>query len=246
MRLQGKTALVTGATSGIGQAIAEAFAQEGAHVAVVGRNVQRGKQVVENIRAAGGSATFIAADLASLSAVDSLLKEVHEAFGLVDILVNNAGIYPLGPTAQVDEATFDAVIATNLKGPFFLSAALLPQMAERGSGKVINITTAVAHFGAPGGALYGSSKAAFTLLTKSWAAEFGPSGVNVNAIAPGATATPGTDGQEELLAQLVSGMPARRVAQATEIVGAAVYLASDEASYVHGITLPVDGGAMAV
>ena len=149
MRLQGKTALVTGATSGIGQAIAEAFAQEGAHVAVVGRNVQRGKQVVENIRAAGGSATFIAADLASLSAVDSLLKEVHEAFGLVDILVNNAGIYPLGPTAQVDEATFDAVIATNLKGPFFLSAALLPQMAERGSGKVINITTAVAHFGAP-------------------------------------------------------------------------------------------------
>lgn len=186
MRLQGKTALVTGATSGIGQAIAEAFAQEGAHVAVVGRNVQRGKQVVENIRAAGGSATFIAADLASLSAVDSLLKEVHEAFGLVDILVNNAGIYPLGPTAQVDEATFDAVIATNLKGPFFLSAALLPQMAERGSGKVINITTAVAHFGAPGGALYGSSKAAFTLLTKSWAAEFGLSGVNVNAIAPGA------------------------------------------------------------
>ncbi len=97
-----------------------------------------------------------------------------------------------------------------------------------------------------GGALYGSSKAAFTLLTKSWAAEFGPSGVNVNAIVPGATATPGTDGQEELLAQLVSGIPARRVAQATEIIGAAVYLASDESSYVHGITLPVDGGGIAV
>jgi NAD(P)-dependent dehydrogenase (short-subunit alcohol dehydrogenase family) len=246
MRLQGKTALVTGATSGIGQVIAEAYAREGARVAIVGRNEQRGKQVVEAIQAAGGSATFFAADLSSKTDVDQLVQKVGKTFGLVDILVNNAGIYLLGPTAQVDEATFDAVIATNLKGPFFLSAALLPQMAERGSGKVINITSAVAHFGAPGGALYGSSKAAVTLLTKSWAAEFGPSGVNVNAIAPGPTATPGTDGQEELLAQPVSGIPARRPAQATEIVGAAVYLASDEASYVHGITLPVDGGAIAV
>ena len=116
-------------------------------VGVVGRNEARGRHVVETIRAAGGSATFLAADLTSKTAIDRLVKEADETFGLVDILVNNAGIYPLGPTAQVDEATFDAVIATNLKGPFFLTAALLPRMAKRGSGKVINITTGAALVG---------------------------------------------------------------------------------------------------
>lgn len=246
MRLQGKMALVTGATAGIGQAIAEGFAHEGAHVAIVGRNEQRGKQVVETIRAAGGSAAFFAADLSSKTAIDRLVQEVNKTLGLVDILVNNAGIYPFGPTALVDEATFDTVIMINYKSPFFLSAALLPQMAKRGSGKVINITTAAAFVGMSGMALYGSSKAAVTQLTKSWAAEFGPNGVNVNAIAPGPIYTPGTTGEEELLAQLASTSPARRIGQAIELVGAAVFLACDEASYVHGITLPVEGGITAV
>lgn len=246
MRLQGKTALVTGATSGIGQAIAEAFAREGAQVGVVGRNEQRGERVVEMIRAAGGSATFLVADLTSKLATDRLVKEADEIFGLVDILVNAAGVYPLGPTAQVDEATFDEVITTNLKGPFFLSAALLPRMAKRGSGKVINITTGAALVGMSGAALYGSSKAALTLLTKSWAAEFGPSGVNINAIAPGPTTTPGTTSQHVDLEDLARNIPARRIADPIDVVGAAVYLASDEANYVDGATLPVDGGASAV
>lgn len=156
MRLPGKKALVTGATSGIGQAIAEAFAREGAQIGVVGRNQARGTQVVEAIRAAGGSAMFLAADLTSKAAIGRLVKEADETFGLVDILVNNAGIYPLGPTTQVDEATFDAVITTNLKGPFSLSAALLPRMVERGSGKVINIITGAALVGIAGAALYDS------------------------------------------------------------------------------------------
>jgi NAD(P)-dependent dehydrogenase (short-subunit alcohol dehydrogenase family) len=117
MRLQDKRALITGATSGIGQAIAEAFAREGAHVGIVGRNEQRGKQVVERIQTACGSATFFAADLAAKTEIDRLAKEIDETFGPIDILVNNAGIFPGGLTAQIDEATFDAVIATNLKGP---------------------------------------------------------------------------------------------------------------------------------
>jgi NAD(P)-dependent dehydrogenase (short-subunit alcohol dehydrogenase family) len=246
MRLQDKRALITGATSGIGQAIAEAFAHEGAHVGVVGRNKQRGKRVVETIQTAGGSAMFFAADLTAKTDIDRLAKEVNETFGPIDILVNNAGIFPGGQTAQIDEATFDAVIATNLKGPFFLSAVLLPQMAKRGSGKVINITSGAAFVGTPTMALYGSSKAALTLLTKAWAAEFGPHGVNVNAISPGPTSTPGTTGEEEGLKQVVRALPARRIAQATEIAGAAVYLASDEASYVHGTTIAVDGGGLAV
>jgi NAD(P)-dependent dehydrogenase (short-subunit alcohol dehydrogenase family) len=246
MRLRGKKALVTGATSGIGQAIAEAFAREGAYVAIVGRNEQRGKQVVETIKSAGGSAVFFVAELTAKMDIDQLVKRVDETFGSVDILVNNAGIFPSGLTTQIDEATFDAVIAVNLKAPFFLSAALLPLMAKRGSGKVINITSGAAFVGAPPMALYGSSKAALTLLTKAWAAEYGPDGVNVNAISPGPTRTPGTMDGKESLEQVGQTLPARRIAQAIEIAGAAVYLASDEASYVHGTTIAVDGGGLAV
>src|SRR5215469_14802536 len=132
MCLQGKTALVTGGTSGIGQAIAEAFAREGARVVVSGRNVQRGQAVVDAIRTRGGQATFIAADQASVQGVRRLAKEATTVLGPIDILVNNAGIFPFAPTAQVDEATFDATFATNVKGPFYLTAALAPHMAERG------------------------------------------------------------------------------------------------------------------
>jgi NAD(P)-dependent dehydrogenase (short-subunit alcohol dehydrogenase family) len=246
MRLQGKTALVTGATAGIGQAIAHALAREGARVVVTGRDRQRGKAVVEAIRTAGGSAMFVAADITSKTAINRLAKEATEAVGPIDILVNNAGIYPFGPTVQTDEATFDAVITTNVKGPFYLTAALAPQMAERGSGKIINVTTMAAYVGIPEMALYGASKAALALLTKSWAAEFGPSGVNVNAISPGPTRTPGTAEMGEGVEQLARTLPAGRPAEPWEIAEAAVYLASPQADFVHGITLHVDGGRAAI
>jgi NAD(P)-dependent dehydrogenase (short-subunit alcohol dehydrogenase family) len=246
MRLRGKTALVTGSTSGIGQAIAETFAREGANVVVSGRNAQRGQAVVETIQAKGGQAIFVAADQASVEGARRLAKEATTVFGPIDILVNNAGIFPFAPLEQVDEATFDTAYAINVKGPFFLTAALAPQMAERGSGKIINITTMAAHVGEPTMSLYGSTKAALTLLTKSWATELGPRGVNVNAIAPGPTYTPATEGMVEGLHQLAAALPARRVAQASEIAAAAVYLASDEADFVHGATIPVDGGRIAI
>lgn len=246
MRLQGKMALVTGATAGIGQAIAHALAREGAHVVVTGRDQQRGQAVVEAIRTAGGSATFVAANVTSKPAIDRLAKEAAEAVGSIDILVNNAGIYPFGPTAETDEATFDAVITTNVKGPFYLTAALAPQMAERGSGKIINLTTMAAYVGIPEMALYGASKAALALLTKSWAAEFGPSGVNVNAISPGPTRTPGTVEMGEGLEQLARTLPAGRPAEPWEIAEAVVYLAGPQANFVHGITLHVDGGRAAI
>jgi NAD(P)-dependent dehydrogenase (short-subunit alcohol dehydrogenase family) len=246
MRLQGKTALVTGATSGIGRAIAEAFAREGAQVVVSGRDQQRGNVVVEGIRAAGGSATFVAAELTSKAAIDQLAREATEAVGPIDILVNNAGIGYFSPTAAIDEATFDTLLTTNMKSPFYLTAALAPSMAKRGSGKIINITTMAAHVGLPGMALYGATKAGLTLMTKSWAAEFGPSGVNVNAISPGPTRTRGVEGMGDMLDQLASTLPAKRVAQPTEIAEAAVYLASADANFVHGITLPIDGGRTAV
>jgi NAD(P)-dependent dehydrogenase (short-subunit alcohol dehydrogenase family) len=151
MRLQSKIALVTGATSGIGAAIAQAFAQAGAQVVVTGCDAQRRQAIVETIRAASGSALCIVADLASRTGVDRLVDETRTAVGPIDILVNNAGIFPMAETAQIDEATFDEVIATNVKAPFFLTAAFAPRMAERGSGKIINITTVLAHKGVAGG-----------------------------------------------------------------------------------------------
>jgi NAD(P)-dependent dehydrogenase (short-subunit alcohol dehydrogenase family) len=229
MRLQGKTALITGGTAGIGQA----FAREGARVALTGRNVQCGQAVVDAIRARRGQATFLVAGQTSVADMRRLAQEATAVLGPIDILVNNAGIFPFAPTAQIDEATFDAAIATNVKGPFYLTAALAPQMAERGSGKIINITMMAAHIGTPKMVLYGVTKAALTLLTKSWATEFGPNRVNVNTISPSPTQTPGTEGMGEGLEQLAQALPVRRAALPSEITEAAVYLASDEANFVH-------------
>jgi NAD(P)-dependent dehydrogenase (short-subunit alcohol dehydrogenase family) len=176
--------------------------------------------------------------------VRRLAAEATAVLGHIDILVNNAGTGFWGTTEQTDEATFDALIATNVKGPFYLTAALAPQMAQRGSGKIINITSVVGHLGRTGLALYGATKAALTLLTRSWAAEFGPKGVNVNAIAPGPTRTPGTSDMD--FDQFVRRLPAGRAALPADMAEAAVYLASDEANFVHGVTLPIDGGGTAV
>jgi len=245
MRLAGKTALVTGGTSGIGRATAEAFAREGAYVAITGRDEARGQEVVAAITAAGGRATFIRADLAALAEVRRLGQQATATLGRVDILVNNAGVFTFAPTEALDEAAYDAMMATNVKAPFFLTAALAPAMAERGTGKIINITTMVAYFGMPAASAYGASKAAMDLLTKAWAAEYGPRGVNVNAISPGPVRTEGTAAMGEGLDQLASLAPAGRPARPEEIAAAAVYLASEESDFVHGATLAVDGGRVA-
>ena len=243
----GTTALVTGATSGIGRVVAGTLAERGAHVIISGRNLERGEQAVKEIRAAGGTADFVAADLADTASVRALAAQATTlGGGHVDVLVNNAGQFPMGPTADTSEDDFESVYAINVRAPFYLVAELAPAMAARGHGAIVNISTMVARFGMAGAALYGSSKAALELLTKSWAAEFGPSGVRVNAVSPGPTRTEGTAVMGEGLDQLAAGAPARRVGLPAEIAEGVLFLASDAASLVHGVVLPVDGGRVAV
>ena len=202
------TALITGGTSGIGLATAKKLAQLGIHVVVVGRNVKRGEKAADEIRAAGGKADFISSDLRdAASARDVARKALELGSGHVDILINNAGIYPFGPTHEMTEEQFDRVFSTNVKAPYFLVAELAPLMAERGKGAIVNLSTMVADYGAPGMSLYGSSKAAINLLTKTWAAEYGPKGVRVNAVSPGPTRTEGTDAMGEGLEQLAAQAP---------------------------------------
>src|SRR5205814_6771230 len=179
------TALITGGTSGIGRAAANKLTSLGIHVIVVGRNAQRGDKTVAEIRAAGGEGDFISADLRGASRTREVARKAIElGDGRVDILINNTGIYPFGPKHEMTEELFENVYSLNVKVPYFLVAELAPLMAKRGKGAVVNLSTMVADYGAPGMSLYGSSKAAINLLTKVWAAEYGPSGVRVNAVSP--------------------------------------------------------------
>ena len=241
------TALITGGTSGIGRATANKLAQLGMYVVVVGRSADRGKKTVEEIRAAGGKVDFISSDLRDAASARAVAKKAIEfGNGHVDILINNAGIYPFGPTHEMKEEQFDRVFSLNVKAPYFLVAELAPLMAKRGKGVIVNLSTMAAEYGAPGMSLYGSSKAAINLLTKTWTAEYGPRGVRVNAVSPGPTRTEGTDAMGEGLEQLAAQGPAGRPATADEIAEAIVFLATDRSSFVFGAKLAVDGGRTAV
>lgn len=241
------TALITGGTSGIGLATAKKLAQLGIHALIVGRNSERGKKAVEEIRVAGGRADFISSDLQDAASVRDVAKRAVElGNGHVDILINNAGIFPFGPTHEMTEEQFDDVFSVNVKAPFFLVAELAPPMTKRGKGAIVNVSTMVADYGMTGMSLYGSSKAAINLLTKAWAAEYGPKGVRVNAVSPGPTRTEGTVAMGEGLEQLAAQAPAGRPAAAEEIAEAIVFLATDRASFIHGARLAVDGGRTAI
>ena len=185
--LNGKTALVLGAGGGLGSAIAMTLAREGARTAIADIDPAALGQTAQAIAGAGGSALELPWDLADLAVIEPNVAKIEAAFGPVDILINNAGVALLGPSMAATEAEFDETFALNVKVPFFLVASLAPAMAERGWGSIVNVSTMVASFGQAGMALYGASRAALELLTKAWAAEYGPSGVRVNAVAPGPT-----------------------------------------------------------
>lgn len=243
-RLEGRTAVVTGSTSGIGAAIARTLAAEGAHVVVSGRDAIRGDKVVAEIRGAGGGADFLAVDLAG--PYDGIRAFARDATALlggrVDILVNNAGIYPATPTVDLPDADLDAMLAVNIRAPHVLVAALAPAMTERGGGAIVNIGSWMAQVGSPFAAMYTATKAADEQLTRAWAAEFGPRGVRVNSLAPGVTLTPGNEAARPVLDRMAAGTPAGVVVQPGDIADGVAFLVSDDAAMVHGITLYVDGG----
>jgi NAD(P)-dependent dehydrogenase (short-subunit alcohol dehydrogenase family) len=245
--LNGRTAVVTGSTSGIGRATAVRLAAEGAHVIVAGRDHDRGEEVVLAIRAEGGKADFVTGDLHDAASAHDLARRATEAAGgQIDILVNNAGIAAFGPTAGFDEDTFDSVFDLNVKAPFYLVGAIAPAMAARGTGSIVNVSTMAAELGIVGMAAYGASKAALNQFTRSWAAEYGPQGVRVNAVSPGPTRTPAVAPMGEQLDQLGAQSPLGYVAAPEEIADAIVFLAGDDARFVHGAVLNVDGGRTAV
>jgi NAD(P)-dependent dehydrogenase (short-subunit alcohol dehydrogenase family) len=239
--LEGQRALVTGATSGIGRAVALNLARDGAEVLVHGRDTARGADAVEEITAAGGKASFVAADLGDAADVQWLASEV----GDVDILINNAGIALFAPTAEFEVSAFDRMFASNVRAPFLLVAAFAPGMAARGQGSIVNLSSMAGGVGLVGGAAYGATKASLEAMTRAWAAEYSPSGVRVNAIAPGPVYTPSPSGPEFITA-LGETTPMRRASQPEEIAEVVAFLASPRASYVTGTTVAADGGRRAI
>lgn len=247
-RLSGRNALVTGSTDGIGVAIARALAVEGAHVVVSGRDATRGEKVVAGIAEAGGRASFVAADLSTGAGVRELADSARAAVdGPFDILVNNAAmLLNPAPTADVPEELIDGALAVNVKAAFLLTGLVAPEMAARGRGAIVNLGSISGLAGSAGSALYSLTKAAMHSMTKSWADEYGPSGVRVNAVAPGPTSTEKVAALTEHVAPILAKVPSRRASTPEEVARAVVFLAGDEAANIHGAILSVDGGRSAI
>ena len=234
------TALVTGATSGLGKEVALRLARDGMRVIVVGRDAARGAAVVNQIEAAGGQASFIAADLSDPADIERLAAEA----GDVDVLVNNAGHSLWGPTEQTTVEDFDALFASNVRAPYLLVGAFAPAMATKGTGSIINISSMAGRIGLPNGAAYGATKAALASLTQGWTAEYSPRGVRVNAVAPGPVYT--RPEARQLFDRLGATTALKRAAEPGEIAEVVAFLASPRASYVTGAIVAADGGRTAI
>ena len=250
--LEGKVALVTGGTSGIGRASAILFAREGARVALTGRRVVEGEAVVAEIAAGGGEAFFIEGDLGNIAGIPAIVDAVVSRYGRLDVAFNNAGVGGGGPIETLDEARWDYIIDTNLKAAFFCLQAEVAQMKRQGGGGAILFNGSIlGTIALPGTSIYGASKAGVISLARAAAVELGPSGIRVNSINPAVTRTEmtskaiGTSADGRETHPLAVGVPLGRLAEPEEMAEVALFLLSDRASFVTGQALVVDGGQSA-
>lgn len=248
-RFQSKVALVTGATSGIGEATAIRLAAEGAKVVCVGRNKERGQAVVDRIKRSGGEAIFVAADVAQRAPVESAVKKSVETYGGIDVLFNNAGnVGPLKEIAEMTEEEWDEVLDVNLKSMFLFSKYALPHL-KKSKGTIVNTGSELGLVGTPKYTAYCASKGGVVLFTRALALECAPLQVRVNCVSPGFTATRMSEWElshapdkEAARKAAIENVPLGRMATPDEIANAVAFLASDEAKYITGAILSVDGG----
>ncbi len=243
MRLEGKVAIITGATSGMGRSTAYLFAKEGAKVVVVGRNEDRAKEVVDNITKDGGEAMYIIADMADLEQVNTIVPKTVEAYGTVDVLFNNAGMLSLVPVTDITLEEWTKVFNVNLTSAMILAQQVAPYMKKQGKGSIINTSSVAGYAAHFGPVAYSTSKHAMEGLNKALANELGPE-IRVNAIAPGAIITAMLDsvGGEEGVKYMVTGAPLKRAGKGEDIATVALFFATDDSAFVTGQSLRVDGG----
>ena len=242
MRLENKVAIITGGAGGIGLAAVKRFLEEGAKVAIVDYDKQQGEQIEAEL---GENVAFFAVDVSKLADVKEMVEQVVDRFGKIDILINNAGITRDATLVKMSEEDFEKVIQINLNGVYYCTQAVAPHMIAQGSGKIISTSSVSGVYGNFGQTNYAATKAAIIGMTKTWAKELGRKGINVNAVAPGFTATPMVEKMPEKVLQQMEGITSlQRLGKPEDIANAYLFLASDEASYITGHVLQVDGGIM--
>jgi 3-oxoacyl-[acyl-carrier protein] reductase len=247
MSVADKTAIVTGAATGIGRATAQLLAERGARVVAAGLQPELLAETAKTITEAGGEAIAVDADLSDPDAIEAVAAAAQDAFGGTDILVNNAAIYPIGPWHEMDAEQWDAVFATNIRGYFLMARAVRPQMIARGGGAVVNVASVTFFTGNALLLAYVASKGAVIGFTRALAREAGPDGIRANAVAPGAFPTAATEihaDQEGLWRDVLEAQSIKRRGEVEDVARAIVFFASDDASFVSGQTLLVDGGWM--
>lgn len=245
MRLQNKVAIITGGSKGIGEAAVKRFTEEGAKVVIADMDEAAGNILVETLTAGGKEVFFVQTNVADRQSVEKLVSETIEKFGTIDILINNAGITNDAMLAKMTPEQFQKVLDVNLTGVFNCTQAVLPTLVEKGAGKIINTSSVSGTYGNVGQTNYAATKAAVIGMTKTWAKELGRKGINVNAVAPGFTRTELVAKMpEKVIEKMTAVIAQQRLGEPVEIANAYLYLASDEANYVNGHVLHVDGGIM--
>jgi NAD(P)-dependent dehydrogenase (short-subunit alcohol dehydrogenase family) len=251
MKLEGKVAIITGGSDGIGKAIAHVFTREGAKIVIVGRNEEKGDRALKELKKAG-EVTYLKVDVSDTRQVKRMVEDTVQKYGRIDILVNNAAICPPGDVLTTTEATWDEVIGVNLKGVFLCSKFVIPQMMKNGGGAIVNIGSINSLMAMENEAAYDASKGGVLMLTKATALDFARSNIRVNCICPGAIETPMLTASLDTAkdpkaarASLIQKHPLRRTGTPDEIAQAALFLATNDSSFITGATIPVDGGILA-